>query len=168
MNKRFEITIDGKKYQAVSGQTVLEIARKNGIDIPSLCYHPDLEASESCRLCLVKNKDTSELLTACSLKVRPGMRIITDSPDIRRARRINLELLFAQHLEECNDCVWSYQCRLLELAKKYDVKINRFIDRKKIILFIKWARLLFLKAPSALIAAIAWKFAANKEWVFLS
>ncbi|MDD4996208.1 MAG: [FeFe] hydrogenase, group A [Patescibacteria group bacterium] len=131
MVKKFKININGKNYWAQANQTILEIAKENKIEIPALCYHSDLEPLESCRLCLVKEKNKKELLTACSLKAQPKMKIITDSPEIERARKINLELLFAQHAEECHDCVWSYQCQLLELAKKYKIKINRFPDRKK-------------------------------------
>ena len=56
---------------------------------------------------------------------------ITDSEKIKRARKVNLELIFAQHCEECSDCVFKDKCRLLELAKEYNVKKSRFNDRKK-------------------------------------
>lgn len=63
-------------------------------------------------------------------KIKEGMEIKTDSLKIRKARRINLELLFSQHREECNDCVWNYNCYLLKLAREYKVKINKYSDRK--------------------------------------
>ena len=128
--KKVRITINDKKIEALEGQTILEVAQKNGVDIPALCYHSDLEPSASCRLCLVEIKGRKELHTSCSTKIEEGMSIITDSPKIRKARKINLELLFAQHREECDDCVWGFDCKFLELAKKYKVKINRFPDRK--------------------------------------
>ncbi len=131
MDKKFKIIINGKKYWAKSDQTVLEISKQNKVEIPALCYHPDLKPGESCRLCLVKRKNEERLLTACSLKAEPKMEIITDSPEIKRARQINLELLLAQHLKECNDCVWYSDCQLLNLADKFKIKINRFPDRKK-------------------------------------
>ena len=108
----------------------MDALRENGIKVPTLCYHSDLEIKASCRICVVEVKGKRDLFCACSTKVAKGMAIITDSPKIRRARKINLELLFAQHKEECADCIFGYGCRLLELAKEYKADINRFFDRK--------------------------------------
>lgn len=110
---------------------MLEAARANGIDIPALCYHPDLPVKSNCRLCLVEIAGSKGLLTACSTAVKKGMKVVTTSSKIKKARKINLELIFAQHQEECFDCVYRYNCELLRLAKLYQVKINRFVDRKK-------------------------------------
>jgi len=130
-NKKIQIVIDNKKIKCLNGQTVLEVAKENAIDIPSLCFHPDLDVKANCRLCVVEIKGKKGLHPACSTKVEPGINIITDSPEIRKARKINLELIFAQHCEECNDCIWNFNCQLLKLAKKYKVKTTRFFDRKK-------------------------------------
>lgn len=129
--QKIKIKINGKEYQANEGQSVLDVARKNGIEIPSLCHHPDLKSSESCRMCLVEIVGQKDLKTSCSLRVKDGMEILTESPRIKRARKINLELIFSQHQEECPDCVWFYNCQLLKMAKKLGVEITRFIDRKK-------------------------------------
>jgi len=126
--KKIEIFIDGKKIKVEEGKTILEAALENGIEIPTLCYHSDLSIRASCRICVVEIEGS--LYPACSTKVYPGMKIITDSLEIRKTRRINLELLFSQHKEECFDCVWDDNCLLLELSKEYNVKINRFKDRK--------------------------------------
>ncbi len=126
------ITINNSKYDCKKGQTILEVAVSNGIKIPSLCYHPDTGIKSSCRLCLVEIEDRPGLHTACSTKVVDAMVVHTESPKIIKARKTNLELLFAQHREECNDCVWEiHNCRLLELAQKYNVDIEKYIDRKK-------------------------------------
>ncbi|MCK5590479.1 MAG: (2Fe-2S)-binding protein, partial [Candidatus Pacebacteria bacterium] len=130
MNEKIKIIIDGKKIEAKAGQTVLEAAEENGIDIPALCHHPDLKVKASCRVCVVEIKGKKGLHASCSTKVADGMEIITDSEDVKRARKINLELICAQHIEECSDCVWNARCQLLNLAKKNDVKITRFVDRK--------------------------------------
>lgn len=127
--KKINISINGQKYSVEEGTTVLNVARKNGIEIPNLCFHPDLKAGESCRLCLVKVEGRKGLFTSCSLIVEEGMEIITESPEINRARKINLELIFAQHREECDDCVWKYDCKLLKLGKKFNVKLS-LKDRK--------------------------------------
>ncbi len=130
MNKKIQIIINNKRISCLEGQVILEVAQENKIDIPALCYHSDLEIKANCRMCLVEIKGKKGLYPSCSTKVEKGMEIITESPKIRRARKINLELIFAQHSEECNDCIWNFDCQLLKLAEKYKVKITRFADRK--------------------------------------
>jgi iron-only hydrogenase group A len=130
-NKTIQITINGKKIKAEEGQAILEVAEDNGIEIPALCYHSDLEIQSSCRLCLVEIKGKKGLHTSCSTKAEQGMEIVTESPEIEKARKINLELIFSQHREECYDCIWNFNCQLLKLAKKYNLKITRFRDRKE-------------------------------------
>ncbi len=130
MGREIKIYFDGKEILAQEGQTILEVARKRGIYIPSLCSHPDLKPQATCRLCLVEIKGAKELKTACSTKIEEGMEVITESPRLKKVRKINLELIFSQHQEECPDCVWFFNCQLLALAKKFEVKINRFPDRK--------------------------------------
>ena len=129
--QQIKITINKKKIKAGENQTILEAAKENGIEIPSLCYHSDLKIKSNCRVCLVEIKGREGLYPSCSKKIENGMEIITESPKINRVRKINLELVFAQHREECDDCIWSFDCQLLALAKKYKVKTDRFIDRKK-------------------------------------
>jgi len=129
--KTIELFIDGKKVKGFENQTILEVALKNNIEIPALCYHSDLKIKGNCRLCVVEIKGRKGLFPACSTLIESKMEVITDSKLIRKARRINLELIFAQHCEECNDCIWSFNCQLLKLAKKYRLNISRFPDRKK-------------------------------------
>lgn len=127
---KIKIIINGKKVLAQEGQTIIEVLKENEIYIPTLCFHSDLEIKASCRICVVEIKGEKDLVTACSTKITPGMEIVTNSSKIRKARKINLELIFAQHREECNDCIWSFNCQLLKLAKEYGVEITRFSDRK--------------------------------------
>lgn len=129
-NKIFKIKIDGKEIKASKGQTILEAAEESGVSIPALCYHSDLEVKANCRVCVAEIKGRKGLHTACSTKAEPGMEVFIDSEKAKRARKINLELLFSQHQEECADCVWNLRCELLRLAKEYNVEITRFKDRK--------------------------------------
>jgi len=126
-----KLTINGKIIEAEQGKTILEVAKENGIEIPSLCYHSDLTPKASCRLCLVSIKGIKNLQTSCSTLAMDGMEIETETPEIKKLRKTNLELLFAQHKEECPDCVLQYNCQLLKLAKKIGVDLSRFEDRKK-------------------------------------
>lgn len=125
-----KIKIDNRDFSAHLGQTILEVAKENKIKIPALCRHPDLTAKSLCRLCLVEIKGVRTLQTACSTLVKEDMEVITSSEKIKKLRKTNLELIFSQHNEECEDCVWLENCELLKLAQEYKVKINRFPDRK--------------------------------------
>lgn len=124
-----KIKINGKIIEAQKGSTILEVAKENDIEIPTLCNHPDVSTTGSCRICMVYVKRIGHK-PACATKVKKRMEIITHNPEIEKIRRTNLELLFSQHKEECNDCVWNPGCKLLSLARKYFVKINKFEDRK--------------------------------------
>jgi iron-only hydrogenase group A len=128
--KNIKIIVNGKNCLTKSGDTVLEALRKNGIKVPTLCWHSDLEIKANCRICVVEIKGKRDLCASCSMKAEDGMEIMTDSLRIRKARKINLELLFAQHKEECGDCIWGFDCKLLALAKEYGAKITKFCDRK--------------------------------------
>mgnify|MGYP001081729991 CR=1 FL=1 len=92
------LTIDGKKIQAEKGTTILEAARQQEIDIPSLCYHPLMEPYAACRVCVVEviQGDESRIVTSCNTPVREGMEVRTDSERALRDRRMNVEMLMAQ------------------------------------------------------------------------
>jgi len=125
------LKIDNKKIKAEEGRTILDIAKANGFVIPSLCHHPDLKVQANCRICVVEIKNHESLSTACSTLAEEGMEIFTDSPRVKKARVINLELLFGEHEKKCVDCTLRYNCDLLKLAAQYKIKINRFPSRKK-------------------------------------
>lgn len=130
-SKKINIFINNKKYSATEGETVLDVARRNGINISTLCYHEDAHIQGSCRLCLVEIEGKKGLYTSCSSKVFDAMRVKTDSPDISRAKQTNLELIFSEHCEECSDCIYFQNCHIKSYAKDFGVKINRYPDRKK-------------------------------------
>ena len=111
--------INGKPVEAQKGWTVLETARHNGFQIPTLCYHEALEPSGACRLCVVEVKegDWSKVVVSCMYPVKDGIEILTDSPKVKNVRKWVLEMLLA-------DCPASPQIR--ELAEQYGVKTTRF------------------------------------------
>jgi iron-only hydrogenase group A len=125
------LKIDNKKIKAQMGQTILDVASTNGFTIPTLCHHPDLKVQANCRICAVEIKNHEHLSTACSTLVEEGMEIFTGSARVKKARVINLELLFGEHEKKCVDCTLRYNCDLLKLAAQYKIKINRFPSRKK-------------------------------------
>ncbi|MCX6802251.1 MAG: [FeFe] hydrogenase, group A [Candidatus Diapherotrites archaeon] len=85
------LTIDGKYIECREGETILQAARKNCIDIPTLCYHPMLEPEGRCRACLVEAN--GKIVTSCDTAVQGGMHIITDSEKLRRMRRDAVDLI---------------------------------------------------------------------------
>ncbi|MCD6202887.1 MAG: (2Fe-2S)-binding protein, partial [Methanophagales archaeon] len=109
-----KITIDGKEVDAEPGQTILEVARINGIHIPTLCYHPALKPFGACRLCSVEieRHGRKRVVTACNYPVEDGLEVRTNSPEIIEIRKMLIELLLARCPEEK---------RIQELAREYGV-----------------------------------------------
>lgn len=132
--KKVKIKINGKQVLCDADKTVMEVAKDNGLDIPSLCQHDDFHVKANCRVCVVEMKASAKasprLVTSCSTKVASGMEIKTDTERVKKSRNLNLELLFSEHIEKCPDCIWRVNCKLLELADKYKIEITRFKDRK--------------------------------------
>jgi formate dehydrogenase major subunit len=97
-----KLEIDGKRIIADNRQTILEVARANGItNIPTLCHDGQLEPFASCFLCVVKVKGARTLLPACSTKVAGGMVVETDNSEVRRSRKAALELMLSNHYADC-------------------------------------------------------------------
>ena len=111
------LRIDDRDLSAREDETVIEVARENGIPIPSLCYLEGLSVWGACRLCVVEVAGTDRLLAACSTRVAEGMQIRTDSERLRRYRRTIVELLFAERNHVCSVCVSNGQCELQNLAQ---------------------------------------------------
>ncbi|MBR5228586.1 MAG: [Firmicutes bacterium] len=109
-----------------AGTTVLEAAKQVGIDIPTLCYLKDVNSIGACRMCLVEIKGAKALQAACVYPVAEGNEILTASPAVKEARRVNLELLLSNHKRECLTCVRSKNCELQTLAEELNVKTLRF------------------------------------------
>ncbi|MDD4961885.1 MAG: FAD-dependent oxidoreductase [Candidatus Marinimicrobia bacterium] len=96
------IKLNSKEIQCREGQSILEVARENGIKIPTLCHQPELEAYGSCWVCSVKVEGVKGFVTSCSTRVQEGMSVITDSPEVRNARKTALELLLSNHYADCD------------------------------------------------------------------
>ena len=118
--KKVNLTIDGVKVCVPADYTVLEAAREAHVNIPTLCYLKDVQQIGACRLCLVEGGGRG-LQAACVLPVSEGMDIKTNTPKIRAARKINLELLLSNHNRECTSCVRNRNCELQQLCNEYGV-----------------------------------------------
>ena len=126
-----KLYINNKELEFNEGDTVLNIAKKNKIYIPALCYHSDLKPHESCRLCMVEIEGDKNLRTACSLVAKPGMKVHTNTPLVRKTVKINLELLLAQHKDDCEKCKRMSSCNLHYISKKYAPESGKYANRKK-------------------------------------
>ena len=115
------LIIDGKNVSARAGQTILEVARENGIDIPTLCHLDGLSDVGACRLCVVEVKGSNKLLPACVTTVFEGMEVTTQSERLQKHRRTILELLFAERNHICSVCVSNGHCELQSLAQSQGV-----------------------------------------------
>ncbi len=92
------LTIDGKELSISENRTLLEACRENGIEVPTLCYHPALEPYGSCRLCVVEIREGSrpaKLVASCAYPCQEGLLVNTNSPAVKRNRRLTAELLLA-------------------------------------------------------------------------
>lgn len=120
------ITIDGKKLQVPSGITILEAAREANIKIPTLCFLKDINEIGACRMCVVEIKGARALQAACVYPVAEGLEIYTQSPAVREARKVTLELILSNHDKKCLTCVRSKNCELQTLAEELNIKDIRF------------------------------------------
>jgi bidirectional [NiFe] hydrogenase diaphorase subunit len=115
------LKIDDRDVSARSDETILSVARENGIAIPTLCYLEGLSGWGACRLCLVEIKGTPKLLPACVTRVADGMEVTTDSPRLAKYRRVIVELLFSERNHVCSVCVSNGQCELQAMAQRLGI-----------------------------------------------
>ncbi len=111
------LTIDGLAVRGQRNQTILEVARENGIPIPTLCFLEGLSAVGSCRLCMVELADAPGLHPACVTPIRDGLQVQTQSERLHRYRRALIQLLLAERNHVCSVCVVNGQCELQHLAR---------------------------------------------------
>ena len=113
------LTLNGREVQARPGQTILEVARENGVDIPTLCHDPRLEPYGACRLCLVEVEGARGPMASCGAKVTEGMKVETHTEKIVKLRKFLLELLLTNHPLDCPVCEAAGDCRLQDYAYEY-------------------------------------------------
>lgn len=130
-NKIVNITIDGIPVSCPETTLILDAAKMVGIDIPVLCYHPDLKVRATCRVCVVEMKGQKKLKTACGNEVWDGAEFITNSPSVRQARKDVLELILAEHPQDCLKCVRNTNCELQQLANDFGISKPLFKNQPK-------------------------------------
>jgi NADH-quinone oxidoreductase chain G len=125
------VTINGKEIALEKAVTVLEAARSAGINIPTLCYHEQLEKYGGCRLCLVEVEKMPRLQTACTLMTADGMVVSTETDAIADVRRGILEFLLINHPLDCPYCDKAGECDLQDLVERYGPGKGRYKEKKR-------------------------------------
>ncbi|GBF35200.1 NAD-dependent formate dehydrogenase alpha subunit [Desulfocucumis palustris] len=121
-----KLTINGLEVEVPAGTTVLNAAEMAGIHIPRLCYEKDLSPLGACRLCVVEIQGMRNLPASCVTAVSSGMVVHTHSPAVMEARRTILELLLANHPQDCLTCEKMGNCKLANYCYEYGVKQSTF------------------------------------------
>lgn len=124
MNGKF-MTIDNIPVEINDEKNILELVRKAGIDLPTLCFYSELSVYGACRMCMIENK-RGDMEAACSTPPREGMEIYTNTPRLRKYRKNILELLLANHCRDCTTCEKNTRCKLQELAQRFNIRNVRF------------------------------------------
>jgi len=120
------LKINNIDIKVKENMTILEAARQNHIDIPTLCNYPDLKIQSECRICVVDIEGEKKLHTSCSTYVKEGMIVNTNSPKVLNARKTITELILANHDANCTACPKNLNCELQSLANKLGIDKNRF------------------------------------------
>jgi predicted molibdopterin-dependent oxidoreductase YjgC len=116
------LKLNGIPTQAIEGQTILQVAKENQISIPTLCFHKDLSPTGNCRMCVVEVNNSRFFQAACVTQVFDGMEIETHTPEVERSRRISLQMMLANHPQDCITCESDGNCELQDVA--YDLKVE--------------------------------------------
>jgi NADH-quinone oxidoreductase subunit G/NADP-reducing hydrogenase subunit HndD len=130
MEQMITVYVDNKKIEVPAGATLLEAAEKAGKRIPTLCYLEKINKIGACRICLVEVEGARNLAASCVTPAVEGMKIYTNTERVRKARKLNLELLLSDHKMECLTCLRNGNCELQELAEEMGIREVRFEGKK--------------------------------------
>ncbi len=130
------LTINGKACTGFPNETILSCSRRHSLYIPTLCELSVIDHTPgTCRVCLVDiletGKDKHQIVTSCNTPIREGMEVETRSKKVRDMQRLQVELLMADHLQDCATCIRHGDCELQDLAQFVGLKENRFFDRAR-------------------------------------
>ena len=120
------VKVNGIAVSVPKGATILEAARKAGVEIPTLCFMKEKNEIGACRICVVEATGARGLVTACVYPVTEGMEIQTNTAKVRAARKTTLELILSTHDKNCLSCSRSTNCELQKLCLEYGVDSNAF------------------------------------------
>ena len=130
MGEIVKVTINDQEFEAEEGTPLIDVCNKNGFGVPSFCYYSDLELQASCRMCLVRIDKMPKLQASCSIPVRDGMSVTTQSEEIEKAQRAMGEFLLANHPLDCPVCDRGGECELQEIIFDWGDVEERFTEPK--------------------------------------
>lgn len=121
-----QITINNQTLNANEGETILDVASRNNILIPTLCYAKDMHKIGACRICVVEVEGAKNLMASCVTPAADGMIVRTNTPRVRKARKVLYELLLSDHPADCLHCARNRSCELQELGEVLQINTSRF------------------------------------------
>ncbi len=131
MDKKITISINNKPYKVEPNQTIMQAADKLGFKIPRLCYHPKLSIEGACRVCIVEVEGAKSYVASCAFPVSDGMKIHTNTQELRKARRDIIELILDNHPMDCHTCERDGNCELQRLAASMGIRARHFEGERK-------------------------------------
>ena len=120
------LTINTVPVSVKEGTTIIEAAETVGIPIPRLCYLKDINEIGACRVCVVEVEGKERLVTSCNNKVEEGMVIYTNSPKVRKHRKMTVEMILSQHDVNCVTCPRDTNCELQNIAHELNILDVRY------------------------------------------
>ncbi len=131
MAETVKIYINDKVYDVGADLTIMQAADACGYHIPRLCYHPNLSIEGACRVCIVQVEGARNYVASCCYPVSEGMKVYTNTKELRRARRDIVELLLDNHPEDCHTCERDGNCELQRLAYAMGIRHRHFEGERK-------------------------------------
>jgi iron-only hydrogenase group A len=128
---QFDIEINNQQYSAKRGETIKNVLDRIGIHVPTLCYMNGFSPTGGCRMCVVEVEGIGELVPSCSHPVTEWMKIKTHSPRVLKSRRVLVELLLANHPDDCLYCERSGSCGLQDLAAEMNIRERKYQGKRQ-------------------------------------
>jgi NADH-quinone oxidoreductase subunit G len=128
-----EFFIDGVPMTAKDGQTVIQAARDNGVDVPHFCWHPDLSTPGNCRICMVEvEQDNGDpwFDIGCNMPVTAGMRVLLNSEKVKQLRKDTMQFITLNHPVDCGICNKSGECMLQDFHYEHNGEASKSRDPK--------------------------------------
>lgn len=125
-----KLEVNGRTIEAGQGETILSALNRHGMQVPTICSMKDLSPSGACRMCVVEVEGHDKLVPACSFPIEGFMKILTHSPRVLRARKTNVELLLANHPDDCLYCERNGSCELQSLSEDLNIRERRIPGKR--------------------------------------
>jgi len=146
-----KFTVDGKQLTAPAGTLLIDACRKAGIEIPAFCYYPGLSLQAACRMCLVRQEKVPKLQTACTTQVAEGQVFLTDTDEIKQARKSTLQLLLGNHPLDCPVCDAGGECELQDMTFKYGAADSFYAEAKQHREEQQWSPAVYFDRPRCIL-----------------